>query len=162
MIYFRTNTFVSHIRVQSISKIQSSRTLWQGLQFTLWGKDKYFRRKEIQFNGIQKIQGIRIGTFKNFGDCLKPFIQFRIFLNMIFLILPMRSKTFLCNVVHSATTDLYFYPLSVRTHYGEMQCLISISLRTTYPIPNTIRTDTVNIRNRRIDIPALILLIHSW
>ena len=76
-------------------------------------------------------------------------------------IFPMGGKTFLGNLVHTATADLYFHPLSVGSHHGQVQRLITVCFRTAHPVADAVGTDTVNIGNSRVDVPALVFLIHS-
>ena len=73
----------------------------------------------------------------------------------------MGSEAFLCDIIHTAATDLDLYPLSIRSHNGQMKRLITVRFRTAHPITDTVGTNPVNIRNSRVDIPTLVFLVHT-
>ena len=161
MVDFRTDTLVPDIRVKGISEVQGSSPLGQRLDVAFRGKDKYLGGKEIQLDRIKKVQSVRVRAFQYLGNGLQPFVELRIFFYIMLLILPMGGKAFLGNLVHTAATDLYFHPLPVRSHHGQVQRLITVGFRTAHPIADTVRSNTVDIRDSGIDIPTLVLLIHT-
>ena len=73
----------------------------------------------------------------------------------------MSGETLFGDVVHAAAADLDFHPLAVRTHHGQVQGLIAVSLRSADPIADAVGADTVNIGDGGVDIPALVLLVHT-
>lgn len=53
MVDFGADTFVSDIRVQGISEVQSRSSLRQSFDVAFRGKDKYLGGKKIQLDGIE-------------------------------------------------------------------------------------------------------------
>ena len=161
MVDFRTDTLVPDIRVKGISEVQGSSPLGQRLDVAFRGKDEYLGGKEIQLDRIKKVQSVRVRAFQYLGNGPQPFVELRIFFYIMLLILPMGGKAFLGNLVHTAAADLYFHPLPVRSHHGQVQRLITVGFRTAHPITDTVGTNPVNIRNSRVDIPTLVFLVHT-
>ena len=79
----------------------------------------------------------------------------------MFFIFPVGGKAFLGNLVHAAATDLYLHPLSVGPHHGQVQRLVTVGFRTAHPVADTVGTDTIDIGDSRVDVPTLVLLIHT-
>ena len=160
MVDFRADTFVSDVRVKGISEVQSRGSLRQSLDITFRSKDKYLGGKKIQFDRVEEVQSIRVRAFQYLGDGLQPFVELRILLYVMLLIFPMGGKALLGDLVHTAAADLYLHPLPVRSHHGQVQRLVPVGFRTAHPVADTVRTDTVDIRDGGIDIPTLVLLVH--
>ena len=72
----------------------------------------------------------------------------------------MRGIAVFSDLVHSVGTDLHLNPLAVLTHYRHMQSLISVRLRRRDPVADTLRVRTVDLRDRRVNHPALVFLAH--
>ncbi len=73
----------------------------------------------------------------------------------------MSSEALLCNIVHAFTAYLYFYPLTIIGHKGDVQSLISIGFRMTYPVADAIRMRLIYLRQTDIDVEAIVHL-HFW
>lgn len=54
-------------------KIQCRTVLRHRFDFTFRSEDKYFRSEQVQFDGIQKVHGIRLRIIQNFLDGTQPF-----------------------------------------------------------------------------------------
>ena len=72
----------------------------------------------------------------------------------------MRRVSVFCNLVHAVGTDLHFDPFAVRSHDGHMQGLVSVRLRRRDPVAYPFRVRTIELRDGRIDHPALVFLTH--
>ena len=68
MVYFCADTMATYICMQGKCKIQCGRVLWHGLNFTFRGEYKNFRCKQVQFDSVEEINGIRLRIIKNFLD----------------------------------------------------------------------------------------------
>ena len=73
----------------------------------------------------------------------------------------MGGEPLLSDVIHAAAADLDLHPLPVRSHHRQVQCLIPVRFRTAHPVTDPIWTNAVDIGNHRVDVPALVLLIHT-
>src|SRR5574344_752862 len=91
---------------------------------------------------------------------MQPFFKFAFIFATVttFFVLPMSSKSLFGNIVHTLTTNLYFYPFTVIAHQGDVQCLIAICLRMTHPIAESIRMRFVYLRDSDINIEAIVQL----
>ena len=49
-------------------EVECRTACWHGLDFTFWGKDENFRRKEVQLDGVKEIHGIRLWVVQNLFD----------------------------------------------------------------------------------------------
>ena len=116
MINLRSDTFISDIGMQGISKVKRCGSLRKCLDISFRSKYKYFGSEQIQFDRIQEVEGIRVRTFQDFSNCLKPFIEFGIFFYAVFFIFPVCGKSFLSNIVHTPAANLYFHPLPIGAH----------------------------------------------
>ena len=67
------------------------------------------------------------GSSRNFLDGTQPFLQFAfIFAASAFFVFPVGGKALFGNVIHAFTADLYFNPLPVVTHKGDVQGLVAV------------------------------------
>ena len=60
------------------------------------------------------------------------------------------------NVVHSFAANLNFNPLPVVPHQGNVQRLITICLRMTYPVTEAVRMRLVYFGDRDVDIETVV------
>ena len=75
VIYFRADAVAADVCVQGKSEIQCCRVLRHSLDFAFRSKYENFRGKQIQLDGIQKINGVRLGVVEYLLDGTQPFIQ---------------------------------------------------------------------------------------
>ena len=161
VIHLGPQAVVANAGVDDVGKIERRSSLRKCLDLTLGGEYEYFRREEVHLHGIEEIDRIGIGVGEYLLDGLKPFFQFIILFNAALLILPMCCKTFLGNVIHAAATNLDLNPFTIGTHHSEVQSLVTIGLWVTHPVTDTVRTQLVDIGNGRVNVPALLLLVHT-
>ena len=57
-------------------------------------------------------------------------------------------------LVHPACAYLYFHPLVLRPHHGDVQALVAIALRNGYPVLHAFGIRLVHIGNDGVDLPA--------
>ena len=99
-------------------KVERRTTCWHRLNLSLWCKDKDFRCKKVEFDGIEKVHGVWLWVIKNLLYRSKPFVQFTlIFSNLsTIFIFPMCSKALFSQFVHVFRTYLYFNPTTFARH----------------------------------------------
>ena len=68
----------------------------------------------------------------------------------------MSGETLFGNVIHSFTTNLDFNPLSVITHQGDMQCLITICFRMAHPVAQTVRMRLVYLGDGNVNVETVV------
>ena len=157
MVYFCADTVATDVSVQGECKIQCRRVLRHSLNFAFGGKHKYFRCKQVQLDGIEEVNGIRLGIIKYFFDGAQPFIQFAfIFAASAIFIFPVGGETLFGYVIHPFTADLYFNPLPVVSHKGDVQGLVTIGFGMTHPVAQTVGVGFVYFRDGDIDIKTIV------
>ena len=112
---------------------------------------------EIELEGVQEGDSIRVGVGEYIFDFAQPFIQFVLALSARF-VAPMGSQSVFCQFVHAVGAYLYLDPLSVLPHHGHMQCLITIGFGGGNPVADTFGVWTINLGDGGIDHPALVFL----
>ena len=165
MIDFCSDTVAPQECMDRKGKIECRTVLWHGLDFPFRCEDKYLGCKQVQFDGIEEIERIRLRIVQNFLNGFQPFTQFAfIFAASSFFIFPVSGKSLFGDVVHTFASYLYFNPLSLVAHQCDVQCLIAVGFRVTYPVAQTVGMWFVNFRDSYIDIEAIIqfLFLISW
>ena len=139
------------------SKIKCGCILRHRFNFTLRSKYKYLRCEKIKLDCIQKVKGIGLRIIQNFFDGFQPFAKLSfVFTSSSFFVFPVCSKTLLCYIIHSLTSDLNFNPLSFVAHQCHMKSLISIGFWMADPIAQTVRMRLIYPGNSYINVEAVI------
>ena len=160
VIYFRTDTVAADVCVQGKSEIQCCRVLRHGLDFAFRSKYENFRSKQIQLDGIQKINGVRLGVVEYLLDGTQPFIQLALILTATaFFVFPMGGEALLRNVVHTLAANLNFNPLSVIPHKGDVQGLITIGFRVAHPVAQAVGMRFVYFGYGHVYVEAVVQLL---
>ena len=76
----------------------------------------------------------------------------------------MGSKSLFCHLVHTVGADLYFYPSSLLTHQGNVECLIAVCFRMVQPVAQTVWMTLVDFTDGYVDIEAFVYFVcsHLW
>ena len=76
----------------------------------------------------------------------------------------MGSKPLFCYLVHTVGTDLHFYPSSLLTHQGNVECLIAVCFRMVQPVAQTVGMTLVDFTDGYVDIEAFVYFVcsHLW
>ena len=157
MVHFGADAVAADVCVQGESEIQRCRILRHGLDFTFRGKHKYFRCEQVQFDSVQKINGIRLGVIEYFLDSAQPFLQFSfIFAAAAFFVFPVGGKPLFGNVVHAFAADLDFNPLSVVAHEGNVQGLVTVGFRMAHPVTQAVGMRFVYFGYGYVDVEAVV------
>ena len=140
-------------------KIQCRCILWHGLDFPFGSKYENFRGKQVQFNGVQEVNGIRLRVIQDFFNGFQPFAEFTFILTTSsFFVFPVCSKTLFSYVVHPLTSNLHFNPLSFVTHQSHMESLIAVGFRMADPVAQAVGMWLIYAGNGYIDVEAVIQL----
>ena len=68
----------------------------------------------------------------------------------------MGGKALFGHVVHAFATDLYFDPLAVVAHQGDVKRLITVGFRVAYPVAQSVGVGLVYLGNSYIDVETVI------
>ena len=68
----------------------------------------------------------------------------------------MGGKALFGHVVHAFATDLYFDPLAVVAHQGDVKRLITVGFRVAYPVAQSVGVGLVYLGNGYIDVETVI------
>ena len=120
MVYLCSQTGISYPSVNGVSKVKCCGTLRQSFYLSSWRKHKNLRSKEIHLDCIQKVDSIRVGVRQHLLNSFEPFFQLIILLHSRCFILPVSCKTFLCDIIHAAASDLNFNPTTIRPHHRQV------------------------------------------
>ena len=117
MVHLGSDAMASYVGMQGEGKVECRTVLRHGFEFSLRGEYEYLRSKKVQFDGVEKVDGVRLRVVENFLDGTQPFFQFAfVFATSAFFVLPMGGETLFGNSVHPFASYLYFNPLAVVAH----------------------------------------------
>ena len=68
----------------------------------------------------------------------------------------------LSHLIHAVAADLHFYPSTLLTHQGDMECLVTISLRMVEPVAQTVGMTLVYLADGYVDVEAFVHFIFSY
>ena len=157
VVDFCSDTMAAQESVDGECEIQCRTVLRHCFDLTFRGEDKYFGSKQVQFDGIQKVHGIRLRIIQNFLDGTQPFFQFAfIFASSSFFIFPVCGEPLLGYVVHPLAAYLHFYPLAFIAHQGYVECLIAVGFGVTYPVAQAVGVRFVDFGYGYVYVKALI------
>ena len=71
----------------------------------------------------------------------------------------MSSKSLFCHLVHAVGANLNFYPSSLLTHQGYVECLVTVGLRMVKPVAKTVGMAFVYLADGHINPEAFVHLI---
>ena len=138
-------------------KIQCRTVLRHCFDFTFRSEDKYFRSEQVQFDGIQKVHGIRLRIIQNFLDGTQPFFQFALVLTAsAFFIFPVCGKALFGYIIHPLAAYLHFYPLAFVAHQSYVKCLIAVGFRMAYPVAQAVWVRFINLGYGYVYVKALV------
>ena len=130
----------------------------QGLDLAFGGENKHLLRKEVQFEGAQELHRVFVRMGEYLFDLLNPFVQSVVALAGF--VFPVGGVAVFCYLVHAVRADLHLHPFAVLAHHGHMQRLVSVRFGCRDPVADALRVRTVDLRDRRVDHPALVFLAH--
>ena len=157
MIHLRTDAMAAEKRVDTECKIECRAVGRHRLELPFGCNYEDFRGVEVQFDGIEEVQGVRLWVVQDFFDGVEPFFQFVFAVCCrfaAFFIFPMSGKSLLCHLVHSCGADLHFYPLARLTHERDMQSLVAIGFRVSQPIAQPFGMRLVYTAGTHVDAEA--------
>ena len=160
MIYLCPDTMTSEEGMDGECEIECRTILRHGLDFAFRCKYKYFGCEKIQFDGVEEVERIRLRVIKYFFDGLEPFGQFAfVFATATFFIFPVSSEALFGYIVHAFATNLDFNPLSLVAHQRNVESLITIGFRMTYPVAKAVGMRLVYFRYGYVNIKAVVQLL---
>ena len=106
----------------------------QGEQFAFRGKYDYLRREQVELQGVEKIDGVGLGVFKDVLYCRQPCAEFALLLAFADFVFPVCGESEFGYLVHSPRPYLHLYPVAVGAHHGQVQGLVAVGLRVAYPV----------------------------
>ena len=143
--------------MQGEGKVQCRRVLRHGLEVAFRGEDENFRCKQVQFDGIEKIDGVRLWVVQNFLDGTQPFFQFALVLTAsAFFIFPVCGKALFGYIIHPLAAYLHFYPLAFVAHQSYVKCLIAVGFRMAYPVAQAVWVRFINLGYGYVYVKALV------
>ena len=159
MVDLACYTVQAQFGVQGKSHIEDCGTGGQCQQFALRGEHHYFRGKQIEFKGIEKINGAWLGIVENILDSTQPCVEFRLLVALANFVSPVCGKAFFGNLVHASRAYLHFYPVAVGAHHSKVQGLVAVGLGSRNPVARTVGVQAVKVGYGRINIPAQSLFL---
>ncbi len=160
MVYFGADAVAAYVGVQGEGKVQCCGVLRHGLEVAFRGEDENLRCKQVQFDGIEKIDGVRLRVVQNFLDGTQPFLQFAfIFAASSFFVFPVGGKALFGNVIHTLTADLHLNPLPVVAHQGDVQGLVAVGFGMADPVAQAVGVGLVYLGDGDIDVEAVVQLL---
>ena len=160
MVDLRTETVASHKTMDGEGKIERRGTSRHILEVAFGGEHQDFVGIEIELDSIEQIERIWLRVVKDFLDRIEPAVEFALVVRRILiLVLPMRSKSLLCNVVHTIGTNLHLNPFALLAHEGVVERLIAVGLRIGKPVAEARRMRLIDFGERTIDAVTLIHLV---
>ena len=145
MVHLSGNASQAQFAMEVKCQVKHRRVGGQGDWFALGGEDHNLARKEVEFQSVKEVNGVRFGAFEDILDGLNPEGKLALFVALAILIFPVGGKSALGDIVHSAGADLNFHPVAVMTHNGQMQSLIAIGLGDGNPVACAVRMELINI-----------------
>ena len=107
---------------------------------------------------VEELHPLRVRVIEDFADGIQPDLQLVVFFDYVSFVAPVSSEALLGDLIHPATADLYFDPLSIRPQHSEVQGLVTIPLRSGEPVAQAVGTVAVDLRDGRVYVPATVLL----
>lgn len=137
-------------------QIQCRTVLRHRFDFTFRSEDKYFRSEQVQFDGIQKVHGIRLRIIQNFLDGTQPFSS------SPSSSLPPPSLYFQCAAKPcSATSFIRSLRICTSIHWpccsSELrEVLIAVGFRMAYPVAQAVWVRFINLGYGYVYVKALV------
>ncbi len=152
---------VAYLGVERVGHVEHGRAGCECKQFAFGRKHHNLARKEIEFECIEKVDGIWVGVIKYILDGAQPHCQLTLFLRFTpDFIFPMGGKSLFGNLVHAARAYLHLYPVAVGPHQCDVQSLIAIGLGHSHPVAYSLGMRCVQVGQRGIDAITHLLLSH--
>ena len=152
-----TDTVLAEFGVQLICQIEHRSALRERLYVAARGKDEHLLGEQVQFERVKERHGIGRVALQHLFDVAQPLVKFGIF-HHAGLVFPVCSQTLLGKFVHASGADLYLHPVAVLTHDGDMQRFVAVGFRCGYPVAYSFGVRTIDLRDGRVDHPALVFL----
>ena len=130
------------------------------LEVAFGGEHQDFVGIEIELDSIEQIERIWLRVVKDFLDGIEPAVELALVVRRILiLVLPMRGKSLLRDVIHTIGTNLHLNPFALLAHEGVVERLIAVGLRIGKPVTEARRMRLIDFGERTIDAIALIHLV---
>ena len=109
------------------SKIKHRSPFSQLEQIPFGRKDKHFILVEIHLKLIHHLHRVVVRVLQRLPHGSQPLVQARFSFDTF--ISPVRSQSAFRDLVHPSGTYLHFHPFPFRAHHGDVQRLVTITLR---------------------------------
>ena len=161
MVYLGSDAVAAQEGMYLEGEVECCTSSWHRDDFSLRGEDEDFGCIEVELDGIEEVHRIRLRIVQNLLDSAQPVVQLVLILSIFatLLVFPVGCKSLFCYLVHAVGADLYLYPASLLTHQGNVESLVSVSLRMVQPVAQTIRMALVNLTDGYIYVETFIHLV---
>src|SRR3989344_1333877 len=123
---------VAYVCMHHVCKVNRRCFFRQGYRVPFWREHKYFVFEEVDFQGFNEL--LRIFCFSPVKNLLEPaYCTVKFFVSFCFLVSPVGSYSFFCDVVHFACPYLYLHG-PVSEHYLCVQRLVKVWLWRCYVV----------------------------
>ena len=149
----------AQLGVKHEGHVQHCSVLGQGECLALGGEHDNLTGKQVELDGVQKVERVGLGVLQDVLDGLQPSGQFALLLALANLVLPVGGKAAFGDVVHVAAAYLHLHPVAIRTHHGDVQSTVAVGFRRADPVAHTVGVQAVQVGNLAVDVPADALLL---
>ena len=143
--------------MDSEGKVEYRSSLGQLNQLTSRREDIDFILIKIHLEILHQVDRIVLLGLQGGTHRIQELIQPALSLDPF--VLPVGGQSSLSDLVHPFCADLNLHPFVLRSHHGDVQALVAVTLRDRDPVFHAFGVGLVHIRNDGIDLPAFRTLL---
>ena len=154
VVDFAGDTVRTQVGVQCERQVKDGRALGQGDGLSPGSEDDNLAGKQVELHRVKEVDSVGLGILEDVGDGTQPPREFLFLLAFTDLVFPVGGKSALGGVVHLAAPDLYFHPVAVGSHDGDMQGAVLVHLGGRQPVAHAVGVLGIDLGHLVVDIPA--------
>ncbi len=121
--------------------------------------------KQVELDGVEEVDGIRLRVVQDFLDLVEPSVQFVLaFLRglVALLVFPVGGKAVLGDVVHAAAAYLHLNPFARLAHECGVEGLVAVGLLVVHPVAQAVGMGLVYGAGDVVDFEAFVRFVHAF